>query len=76
MDILPPDLTAMRLKELASAVAELSPDEFAQFAQWFEDYKADAWDRQIEADAKAGRLDELIREAEDDIAAGRTSPVP
>ena len=50
---------------------ELSPDEFAQFAEWFEEYNADEWARQIEADAKAGRLDGLIREAEDDIAAGR-----
>ena len=32
----------------------------------------DAWDRQIEADAKAGRLDRLIAQAEVDIAAGRT----
>ena len=35
----------------------------------------DAWDRQIEADAKAGRLDHLIARAEADIAAGRTKPL-
>jgi len=35
----------------------------------------DAWDRQIEADAKAGRLDHLIAQAEADIAAGRTKPL-
>ena len=27
----------------------------------------DAWDRQIEADAKAGKLDFLVREADDAI---------
>ncbi len=35
----------------------------------------DAWDRQIEADIKAGRLDHVIAEAEADIAAGRTKPL-
>ena len=66
----------MSVQELEAAVARLSPDELAQFAEWFEDFKADEWDRQIEADAEAGRLDGLIREAEDDIAAGRVRPLP
>ena len=35
----------------------------------------DAWDRQIEADAKAGKLDPLWREAMEDIKAGRTKPL-
>jgi hypothetical protein len=35
----------------------------------------DAWDRQIEADAKAGRLDHLWAEAMEDIKAGRTKPL-
>jgi hypothetical protein len=32
----------------------------------------DDWDRQIEADAKAGRLDALWRQSVADIKAGRT----
>jgi hypothetical protein len=35
----------------------------------------DAWDRQIDADAKAGRLDHLWAEAMEDIKAGRTKPL-
>jgi hypothetical protein len=35
----------------------------------------DAWDRQIEADAKAGRLGHLWKEATEDIKAGRTKPL-
>ena len=35
----------------------------------------DAWDRQIEADAKAGRLDHLWKEAMEDINAGRIKPL-
>ena len=35
----------------------------------------DAWDRQIEADEKAGRLDPLWQEAMEDIKAERTKPL-
>lgn len=66
----------MSVQELETAVARLSPDELARFTEWFEEFKAEEWDRQIEADVEAGRLDSLIREAEDDIAAGRVRPLP
>lgn len=35
----------------------------------------DVWDRQIEADAKAGRLDPVWQEALEDIKAGRVKPL-
>lgn len=35
----------------------------------------DAWDRQMEADAKAGKLDFLLKELDEDIAAGRVRPL-
>jgi hypothetical protein len=35
----------------------------------------DVWDRQIEVDAKAGRLDHLWQTALEDIEAGRTKPL-
>ena len=69
----------MSIKELEQAVVELSPDELIRFSAWFDMYRHqqenDAWDRQIEADAKAGKLDWLAREVEEDIAAGRTRPL-
>ncbi len=36
---------------------------------------ADAWDRQIEQDAKAGRLDPLAEQALRDHAEGRTTEI-
>jgi len=36
---------------------------------------ADEWDRQMEADAAAGRLDHLVAEARSDAAAGRCRPL-
>jgi hypothetical protein len=35
----------------------------------------DAWDRQIEEDSKAGALDFLVRELDDDISKGRVRPI-
>ncbi|HEY2412092.1 MAG TPA: hypothetical protein VGI40_07605 [Pirellulaceae bacterium] len=65
----------MSLNELESAVAGLSRGELKTFSQWFEEFLADAWDRQIEADALAGRLDAAVKQADDDFDAGRCTPL-
>ena len=36
---------------------------------------AEKWDQQFEDDVKAGRLDFLVQEIEDDIANGRARPL-
>ncbi|RWL20360.1 MAG: hypothetical protein E5X64_02695 [Mesorhizobium sp.] len=61
-----------KLEQIEKSVAELSPEELKAFAAWFEALKADMWDRQIESDAKAGRLDKLAEQALADHRAGRT----
>jgi hypothetical protein len=61
--------------ELEAAVAKLSPDELAVCARWVEEYVADAWDRQIEEDIRAGRLDEAGKQADADFEAGRCKPL-
>lgn len=65
----------MSLTELESAVSELPVEELNTFAQWLEEYLADAWDRRIEADVKAGRLDDAARRADADFEAGRCTPI-
>ena len=45
------------LAEIKEAIQNLPPADFAEMAQWFNDLQEDLWDRQIEADAAAGRLD-------------------
>ncbi|MGB0562390.1 MAG: hypothetical protein ACPGVO_11375 [Spirulinaceae cyanobacterium] len=57
--------------ELEQTVKQLPAQEVRAFAKWLQDYLDEMWDRQIEADAAAGRLDHLIAQAEADIAAGR-----
>lgn len=64
----------MTVRDLESAVSKLSASELAEFSEWFEEYLADAWDRRIEADLNAGRLDETLRRADQDFESGRCTP--
>lgn len=57
--------------EIESAISKLSREELSAFRTWFEDFDAEAWDRQFEEDAKAGRLDALAKEALQDLREGR-----
>jgi len=57
--------------EIESAVRKLSREELSVFRAWFEDFDAEAWDRQFEEDAKSGRLDALAKEALSDLHEGR-----
>jgi hypothetical protein len=59
------------IDKLEKAISELPPDELTKFTAWFEEFLADQWDRQIEADAAAGKLDHLAKEANEDFEAGR-----
>jgi hypothetical protein len=61
----------MSVEELEKAVAKLPPDQFASFREWFEAFASDEWDRQIEEDAKSGKLDTLFTESEADFREGR-----
>ena len=66
----------MSIKELEAAVTELSKEELTTFTQWLEEYVAAEWDRQIEADARAGRLDKMITRAKTDYHAGKATAFP
>jgi hypothetical protein len=64
------------LAETVTAVKNLLEEEKGEFLERLAEIDFDdAWDRQIEGDVKAGRLDDLIAQAEADIAAGRTKPL-
>ena len=65
----------MSIEELQSAVAQLAAEELDRFSRWFEEFLADQWDRQIEADILAGRLDAAGRRADDQAEAGRCTPL-
>ena len=53
--------------EIEKAIQELSPSELAKFRQWFAKFDAAQWDRQLERDVAAGKLDALADEAIADL---------
>jgi hypothetical protein len=66
----------MSIEELQSAVAQLPAEELDRFSQWFEEFLAEQWDRRIEADILAGRLDAAGRRADEEFEAGRCTQLP
>ena len=63
------------IEKLELLIKSLSPEELAEFREWFAEFDAQVWDRQIEADAAAGKLDRLIEESMADQRARKTRPL-
>lgn len=53
----------MSIYELKLTIENLPEEEFVELRQWFSEKDWQKWDKRIETDTKAGRLDFLIREA-------------
>jgi hypothetical protein len=64
-----------KVEILEHEVRALSPEELAQFRAWFLEFDWAAWDRQIERDVRAGKLDALAEKALRDRASGKTTPL-
>ena len=60
------------IHEIERAVRGLSREELTEFREWFLEFDAAVWDRQLQEDVAAGRLDALAEEAIADLRAGRT----
>ncbi len=52
-----------KLEELERVIASLSDEEYREFRRRFLERDWEKWDKQIEEDAKAGKLDFLVEEA-------------
>ena len=53
----------MEIEILKQHIAKLDKDSFAKLRDWFFDLDQALWDKQIEADVKAGKLDLLGSES-------------
>lgn len=61
--------------ELERVVRELSTEDLAQFREWFVEFDGELWERSLEGDIAAGRLDPLVEEARTEHREGRTRPL-
>jgi len=62
-----------RVENIENQIKELSQDELTALREWFADFDAEAWDRQIETDIIAGKLDTLAERALRDHEGGRST---
>ena len=60
------------VEQIENRIKNLSPEELAKLRAWFAEFDAQAWDRQIEADSMAGKLDHLIEESLAEHKAGKS----
>jgi phage terminase Nu1 subunit (DNA packaging protein) len=57
--------------EIESALKKIPLDDARKVADWLQNYLDEKWDRQIDADITAGKLDQLADKALEDYQAGR-----
>ncbi len=63
------------LEQLEQKIQGLPADELAKFRAWFIEFDHLVWDKQIEADSNAGKLDGLIDQALVDFKAGKAREI-
>ena len=59
-----------KIDELKAEIERLPGEEFAEIFRWLSEKDWERWDKEIEADSQAGKLDFLAREARQEKAKG------
>lgn len=64
-----------KIEKIEQQIQALSAEELARFRAWFLEYDWTNWDRQLEHDVAAGKLDALADKALCDHAAGKSTVI-
>ncbi len=59
------------VKKIEKAVTELPPKRLSMFRSWFEKFDAACWDKQLEADIKAGKLNAIAHKVRENYKKGK-----
>ena len=62
-----------KVEAIENQIKELSREELAKFRAWFAEFDGELWDRQFEADVKAGKLDAIAENALRDHRSGQST---
>jgi hypothetical protein len=60
-----------KVDELKSAIESLPAEDYVELRQWFSEKDWQKWDDQIKSDSESGKLDFLIKEANDQKKRGK-----
>jgi hypothetical protein len=63
-----------KVEEIEAQIKALPREEFAELRDWLLEQDWSAWDAQIEADSKSGKLDKLVAEAKAEYKSGKARP--
>ena len=62
--------------EIKAAIARLTLEERAEVARCLHEWEDDAWDKQMQQDLAAGKLNDLLAKVDEDIAHGKLRDLP
>lgn len=65
----------MTVKEIEREIQKMPRERLMKFRAWFSRFDSDAWDRQIEKDARGGKLAGMVREAMSSYKAGKSREI-
>ncbi len=63
----------LTVQAIEQAIQQLPEAELCELRRWFTEFTEDLWDKQIENDANAGKLDALADEALADYYSGKAT---
>ena len=59
------------VKEIERAITELPPQKFSILRSWIDKFEAAQWDKQMEADVKAGKFDAIAKKVRESYKKGK-----
>jgi putative aminopeptidase FrvX len=62
--------TMSKIDEIKADIERLPGEEVAELYRWLSEKEWESWDKEIESDSEAGKLDFLVREAREEKAKG------
>jgi hypothetical protein len=65
------EVEMIKVQEIQAAIESLPREEYVRLREWFLERDWTEWDKQIERDSDAGKLDFLIEDAMQEKAIGR-----
>jgi hypothetical protein len=60
----------LQVEKIQEAINSLPPEQFARLHKWFTEKDWELWDKQIEEDSASGKLDFLVKEANESYNKG------
>lgn len=65
----------LNIDEIKKTIETLPAEEYNKLRQWFSERDWGKWDEQIDLDSKSGKLDFLIKEAEQESKKGNLKSI-